>query len=218
MLKQTLALAEEPNTSNSPITEFTYALEQMEEGVFSSRTQTRYNAVGGLLVSVQKQLISQLNSTLEGKMISVSERGLTSVDWAVYNNGTKRTQYSTVPTSSITAEAVTVDGFAISQKDTAGITTTSSRSYTVSGMQFTKTDGRGNATTTVTDLAGRTTSVTDAAGNTTTTAYDAHHDAPATITDALGNTSCYRYDERGRKVVEWGTAVQPACFGYDEAD
>jgi len=59
VLKQTLALAEEPNTSNSPITEFTYALEQMEEGVFSSRTQTRCNAVGGLLVSVQKQLISK---------------------------------------------------------------------------------------------------------------------------------------------------------------
>lgn len=46
----------------------------------------------------------------------------------------------------------------------------------------------------------------------------AHHDAPATITDALGNTTCYRYDVRGRKVAEWGTAIQPACFGYDEAD
>ena len=70
----------------------------------------------------------------------------------------------------------------------------------------------------VTDIAGRTTSVTDAAGNTTTTAYDAHHDAPATITDALGNTTCYRYDARGRKVAEWGTGIQPACIGYDEAD
>ena len=136
----------------------------------------------------------------------------------MYNEATKRTQYSTVPTSSITAEAVTVDGFALLQKDTAGITTTASRQYTASGIIHMQTDGRGNATTTVTDLAGRTTSVTDAAGNTTTTAYDAHHDAPATITDALGNTSCYRYDERGRKVAEWGAAVQPACFGYDEAD
>ena len=104
------------------------------------------------------------------------------------------------------------------QKDTTGITTTSSRSYTVSGMQFTKTDGRGNATTKVTDLAGRTTSVTDAAGNTTTTAYDAHHDLPATITDAQGNTTRYRYDVRGRKVAEWGTSIQPACFSYDDMD
>ena len=143
---------------------------------------------------------------------------MTSTDWTVYNDGTKRTQYSTVPTSNITAETVVVDGFALLQKDTVGITTSAARSFTASGMQFTKTDGRGNATTTVTDLTGRTTSVTDAAGNTTTTAYDAHHNAPATITDALGNTTCYRYDERGRKVAEWGAAIQPACFGYDEAD
>ena len=153
-----------------------------------------------------------------GKSVFVSERGLTSMQWSVYNEATKRTQYSTVPTSSITAEAVTVDGFALLQKDTAGITTTASRQYTASGIIHTQTDGRGNATTTVTDIAGRTTSVTDAAGNTTTTAYDAHHDTPATITDALGNTTCYRYDERGRKVAEWGTSVQPACFGYDDAD
>ena len=110
MLKQTLALAEEPNSSNSPITEFAYALEQMEEGVFSCRTQTRFNAVGGLLVSVQKQLISKLNNTLEKKVIAMNERGLTSVDWAVYNNGTKRTRYSSVPTSDITAETVLADG------------------------------------------------------------------------------------------------------------
>ena len=38
------------------------------------------------------------------------------------------------------------------------------------------------------------------------------------ITDALGNTTCFKYDRRGRKIAEWGTAIQPACFGYDEAD
>ena len=64
--------------------------------MFSCRTQTRFNAVGGLLVSVQKQLISKLNNTLEKKVIAMNERGLTSVDWAVYNNGTKRTWYSSV--------------------------------------------------------------------------------------------------------------------------
>ena len=218
VLKQTLALAEEPNSSNSPITEFAYALEQMEEGVFTCRTQTRCNAVGGLLVSVQKQLISKLNNTLEKKVIAMNERGLTSVDWAVYNNGTKRTRYSSVPTSDITAETVLAGGFALSQKDTAGITTTATRSYTAGGMVFTETNGRGNTTTTVTDIAGRTLSETDAAGNVTSTAYDAHHDLPSCITDAQGHTTCYRYDMRGRKVAEWGTAIQPACFGYDDAD
>ena len=52
---------------------------------------------------MQKQLISQLSSTLAEKVISINERGLTSADWVVYNNGTKRTRYSSVPTSDITA-------------------------------------------------------------------------------------------------------------------
>jgi len=43
----------------------------------------------------------------------MNERGLTSVDWAVYNNGTKRTRFSSVPTSDITAETVTADGLAV---------------------------------------------------------------------------------------------------------
>ena len=216
--RQTLALAEEPSSTNSPITEFAYALESTDEGIFSCATQTRYNAAGQPLCSIQKQLISQLSITLENKIISVNERGLTSVDWTVYDVGTKRTQYSTIPTSNITAETVMVDGLALSQKDTAGIITTTTRGFTADGALLTRTDGRGNTTTTVTDIAGRTLSVMDAAGNVTTTAYDAHHDLPATITDAQGNTTCYRYDVRGRKVAEWGTATQPACFGYDEAD
>ena len=218
MVKQTISLSDTPTKDNSPVVEMAHGIESIDDGIYSVTTQMRYNAEGQPLSSAQKQLISQLSSTLEGKMISVSERGLTSMQWSVYNEATKRTQYSTVPTSSITAEAVTVDGFALLQKDTAGITTTASRQYTASGIIHMQTDGRGNATTTVTDIAGRTTSVTDAAGNTTTTAYDAHHDTPATITDALGNTSCYRYDERGRKVAEWGTGIQPVCYAYDSAD
>ncbi len=216
--RQTLALADMPTKDNSPVVEISYAVEIMEDGVYNVTTQTRYNTEGNPLVSTQKQLASQLSPTLESKVISVSERGLTSMQWCVYNTNTYRITYNSVPTSTIVAETVTVDGGTVMQKDTTGITTTATRQYTASGIIQTRTDGRGNATTTVTDLAGRTTSVTDAAGNTTTTAYDAHHDAPATITDALGNTTCYRYDVRGRKVAEWGTAIQPACFDYDVAD
>ena len=51
-------------------------------------------------------------------------------------------RYSSVPTSTITAETVTVDGFTRSQKDTSGITTTATRAYTASGMVLTQTDGR----------------------------------------------------------------------------
>ena len=86
---------------------------QHAEGIFSCRTQTRYNAAGAALVSVQKQLISQLSATLAEKVITINERGLTSVDWAVYNNGTKRTRSKSVPTSDITAETVTADGLAV---------------------------------------------------------------------------------------------------------
>ena len=60
-----------------------------------------------------------MSPTLESKIISVSERGLTSSDWTLYNDGTKRTRYRTVPTSNITAETVMVGGFVLMQKDTA---------------------------------------------------------------------------------------------------
>ncbi|MBR5522153.1 MAG: RHS repeat protein, partial [Akkermansia sp.] len=178
LTRQTLALAEEPTSANSSITELAYSVESTDEGVFSCTTQTRYNATGGLLVSVQKQLISQLSPTLAEKVISISERGLTSADWVVYNNSTKRTRYSAVPTSDITAETVVADGFTLSQKDTAGVITTATRAYTAGGMVLVHTDGRGNATTTVTDIAGRTLTVTDAAGNVTTTTYGPCCDQP----------------------------------------
>ncbi len=169
-------------------------------------------------MSVQKSLISNLSNAVESKNLTINERNLTSTQWVEYHNGTKRKTYNSLPTSNITAEAVTVDGFTLTQTDNSGVTTTASRSYTASGMIHTRTDGRNNTTTTVTDKAGRTLTVSDAAGNVTTTAYDSAHDLPATVTDAQGNTFCYRYDVRGRKLAEWGTGIQPVMFGYDDAD
>ena len=93
---------------------------------------------------MQRQLISQLSPVLESKSVFVSERGLTSTQWSEYSENTKRIQYSAVPTSDITAETVTVDGFVLSQKDAAGVVTTATRSYTASGMLLTQTDGRGS--------------------------------------------------------------------------
>lgn len=214
--KQTLALADSPTKDNSPVLEMAYSVESAEDGVFSVTTQTRYNAAGEPLSSTQKQLISQLSATLASKSISTDERGNSSTNWTVYTAPAKVTSYSTIPTSNITAESVEMDGFTLSQKDYAGITTSASRSYTATGMTLVHVDGRNNATTSCTDLAGRTVSVTDASGAVTTTVYDAAHDLPAEVTDAMSNTSCYRYDHRGRKIAEWGTAIQPACFGYDD--
>ena len=152
------------------------------------------------------------------RKISISERGLTSTQWSAYNTDTKRTAYSNIPTSTITAETVTVDGFVVSQIDNVGITSTTSRAYATNGMTIAHADGRGNTTITTTDIAGRTILVTDADGNSTGTIYSTCCDNPATVTDAQGNTSCYRYDERGRKIAEWGTGIQPVCYTYDSAD
>ncbi len=214
--KQTLALADSPTKDNSPVVEMAHSVEAAEDGVFSVTTQTRYNAAGEPLSTTQKQLISQLSATLASKSISVDERGNLTTDWSVFTAPSKVTSFSTVPTSNITAEAISIDGFTLSQKDYAGIVTSASRSYTASGMTLVQIDGRGNATISVMDLAGRTISMTDAAGAITTTTYDIAHDKPSVVTDAMGNTSCYKYDHRGRKIAEWGKAIQPACFGYDD--
>ena len=216
--KQTLALAVTPTKDNSPVVEMAHSVESAEDGVFRVTTQTRYNTLGEPLSTVQKQLISQLSATLESKSISIDERGNSATEWSEFSAPSKVTSFSTVPTSNITAESVSIDGFTIHQKDYAGITTTDSRSYTATGITMENVDGRGNASITITDLAGRTISVTDATGAVTTTTYDAARDLPAVVTDAMGHTSCYKYDHRGRKIAEWGTAIQPACFGYDDMD
>ena len=212
--KQTLALSSTPTKDNSPVVEMAYSVESAEDGVYSVTTQTRYNAEGTALTSSQKQLISQLTN-VAGKSITIDERGNSRTDWSVLTALTKVTSYSSIPTSEITAESLAIDGFTVYQKDYAGITSTAARSYTATGITMVNVDGRNNATTAITDLAGRTVSVTDAANNTTTTVYDTVHDLPAVVTDAQGNTACYKYDHRGRKIAEWGTALQPACFGYD---
>ena len=217
-LKQVLALSDTPTKDNSPVREMAYSVESAEDGVYSVTTQTRYNAAGEPLSATQKQLISQLSATLASKSISIDVRGNSSVNWSEYTAPMKVTSFSAIPTSNITAESISIDGFTISQKNHVGIVTSATRSFTASGMTLVQVDGRGNATTTAMDQAGRTISVTDAAGAITSTVYDIIHDQPSVITDAMGNTSCYKYDHRGRKIAEWGTALQPACFGYDDMD
>ncbi len=56
---------------------------------------------------------------------------MTSTQWTEYSENTKRIQYSAVPTSDITAETVTVVGFMLSQKDTAGVVTTATRPLSI---------------------------------------------------------------------------------------
>ena len=177
------------------------------------------------------------------------DSGLTSTQVVAYTNDNTmaRLHTETIPTSTLAATARVVDGFVTTQSDHQGITGSFTRAYTATGITQTATDGRGNTTTVHTDLAGRSISSTDAAGNTTATVYDEDFDQPSVVTNAQGKTACYKYDLRGRKVAEWGTAIQsprrlvggldkcaafapkgrgrngvrpsqPALFSYDDAD
>ncbi|MBQ4635231.1 MAG: hypothetical protein IJB64_02220 [Akkermansia sp.] len=59
---------------------------------------------------------------------------MTSINYTLYTAPTVRTTYSSIPTSTITAQAVVADGFTLSQTDYAGIASTAARNYTASGM------------------------------------------------------------------------------------
>lgn len=71
LVKQTLACDDEPSVLNSPVREYAYGVENTEDGVYTVTTQTRYNAEGQPLVSLQKQLVSELSSTLESKSVNI---------------------------------------------------------------------------------------------------------------------------------------------------
>lgn len=215
---QLLDAANPDDATKNVIVKQSQSYEKLDDGVYQITTTESNNAEGAWLTSVQKTLVSQLSPTLESKQISTEARGNTATSWTEYGEGTARKSYQQIPTSNIVAETTVIDGFTTSQTDNVGITTTASRRYLENGMEQTSTDGRGNTTTTLTDIAGRTIEVIDAAGNTTRTTYDPASDNPALIIDALGNTTNYAYDVRGRKVAEYGTAVQPAVFAYDDAN
>ncbi len=216
VMRETIALAEEPNISNSRLTLRAYSkLQEADGNIYSMVTTTHNNTLGGAYNSSEATLISELSDTVESKSILTDPRGNISTSWVEYAGAAIRTHKQQLPTATTQASARVVDGFVTSQTDTAGVTLSQSRHYSATGMVLTQTDARGNTTTTHTDLAGRTVSVADATGATETTTYSPGTDLPACVTNAQGKTTCYRYDLLGRKVAEWGTAVQPALFGYD---
>lgn len=210
-------LSTSPTPYNSPYKEYAYEYEAKTEGVYRKTTVTDYNAQGYPLTSTREELVSELSPTLESKTIETDIYGHVTTTWTEYNGATRRKVQQSISTSSITAETLVTDGFTVSQKDHAGVTTTWSRAYTVTGSRVIQTDGRGNAVTEKKDIAGRTIQVTDAAGNAASIAYDRSTGQPSVLTDALGKTTCYKYDIYGRKTAEYGTAIQPSCFAYDEA-
>ena len=97
MTRETLALAEQPAPDNSPIREYAFSVENAEDGIYMVTAQTRYNAEGQPLVSVRKQLLSELSGVLETKAVIIDERGLTSAEWTEYAENTKRIQKEHCP-------------------------------------------------------------------------------------------------------------------------
>ena len=216
--KETWKLDDHPDATNSRITIYSYAAEQGDDGIYQITTTTMNNSQGTTYSLTEKVLISSLSATLEDKTVSIDPRGQESASWTEYAGDAKRISKNKIPGCETAAISLIVDGLAVSRTDYAGVTTSIARSYTETGIVLASTDVRGNVTTTVQDIAGRTVSVTDAAGNATTYAYGEPIDSPTVITDALGYTSYYAYDMRERKIVEWGTGIQPAVFAYDNAD
>ena len=219
-VKQTVLLDElhSNDTTRNRISETSTCYRLREDGVYQVQTSTTYNADGLPLTQTTESIVSELSPVLESKTLSTDVYRQQSVQWTEHTAPTKRTQFSRIPTSEITAESLVVDGFETSQTDHSGICSIQQRSCTSTGVILEKTDGRGNTTIEETDLAGRPVKTTDSAGNVTTTSYSPCCNAVACITDALEGTVCYSYDIRGRKTAEYGTAIQPACFAYDEAD
>ncbi len=219
VVKQIVALSDAPTKENSPMVEMGYGAPELIDGeVYSVTSQTQYNAQGEPLTTTTKSLISELSAALESKQMVTDIRGNTTTTWTEYGSGAERISNQQIPTSPLPATARIVDGFTMSSRDTVGIQTSASRRYTTEGLELKQTDGRGNTTTTQSDLLGRTVSVTDAAGNTTKTRYQLDNTQPSLVVNALGYSTFSKYDLRNRKVAEYGTGVQPATFGYNDAD
>ena len=219
-VKQTVLLDQlhPGDPAKNRISESSSCYQIRKDGIYQVQTSITYNAEGLPLTQTTETMVSQLDPVVESKALSFDVYGQRSVQWTEYTAPSKRTQLSRIPTSDIVAESLVVDGFTISQTNYAGIHSSQERSYASTGMMLKQTDARGNVTAIETDLAERAIRTTDAQGNITSTAYSPCCDAPACITNALGGATCYSYDIRGRKIAEYGTAVQPSCFAYDESN
>ena len=214
-----LAESEADDPTKNRISKFQYSFEVGDDGsVYRVTTMERSNVAGEWLTSVQRELISQLSPAMESKTAVTDEYGKTTTTWTDYGSGSQRIEHRQIPTSSIIAEAIIWDGFVTSDRDNVGIENRFTRHYGDRGVTFTATDGRGNTTTTTTDIIERTIKTENAAGDTTTTEYCPWNNEPAVITDALGFTACAEYDSRNRKVAEFGTGVQPVVYEYDDAN
>lgn len=214
----TVALDDAPTPLNSRVTAYAYAKENRVDGVYGIVTITSYTAEGTPVVHKQATLLSSTSDTLASKTVTTDPRNHDTVEWTEYGGASLRLQKKTVPGVERAALIRIVGGFTTAVTDFAGMTARQKRTYAATVITLDITDKRGNVTTRTHDIAGRLLTDTDAAGNMTAYAYGQPVDLPTCVTNALGHTTCAAYDLRGRKEAEWGTAIQPAVYAYDDAD
>lgn len=194
-----------------------FALES--DGVYQVTVSSRFTEAGDRLTSSRKELLSQLSNTVAAKRISTDARGETNIEEVSYHQ-TMAGRLTTVsnPASDVASTSLEVDGFIVSQTDFSGLARSFARSYTSSGIVYTDTDPRGNTATMKADIAGRTIEEANADGSFVVAQYGSHGDDPVRVETGSGLVACYKFDIRGRKVAEYGTAIQPVCYSYNDAN
>lgn len=205
-------------TSPAQLTKMSSFYECFPDGVYWTKKTEREIEAGKTLIVSESQLVSQLSPILESKSIRTDVHGNTYTQWTEYREGTLRQSYDQDPRSIYLAQSKIGDGFVFSSTDFSNITRTQSRHYTSTGIIFKSIDSRKNETQSHYDIAQRLTLYIDALGNKTSYTYDPLSVQLKSITNADGKTSNYRYDQRGRKIAEYGTAIQPSLYSYDDAN
>lgn len=148
VVRQTVLLDElhPDDPTKNRISESSMCYQIREDGIYQIQTSTTYNAEGLPITQTTETMVSHLDPVLESKVLSTDVYGQQSIQWSEYTAPARRTQFSRIPTSDITAISLVVDGFTINQNDHAGIHSSQECSYTSTGMILKQTDGRGNVT------------------------------------------------------------------------
>lgn len=115
-------------------------------------------------------------------------------------------------------ETVILNGDIVRKKETDGTMTKYKRTYGSSGNTLTIQDARGKNMVIEYDLVGREIQRTDQNGEITVTTYDAVTGLPSCVTTPDGKKKYYEYDFRNRLIRQYGSAVQPMKWEYDDRD
>lgn len=124
-----------------------------------------------------------------------------------------RTESLHAPDSSISSQAVYVDGRLAEFTSKSGITTTCT--YDGLGRRMAVEDPRKGTTRLDYDQGGRLSQMTDAAGNRTRFQYDSETGLKIAAYNALNQVTRYAYNPRGQLVRTWGDVPYPIEYRYD---